>query len=163
MEIYSDIIEYVEKKRHGLRLEILDKPMPKFGHYNIVRQVIDKEIIQISKFSQKYGATLTLKKKYHNDDPMYIHRLVEEKILGSRIWKGKKYIMFSEFTKNGIIHYHGIFYDMYQVEFVKLMNWWRRIFGFVKIEMEIIHYDCYIKYITKGQGKTGLWTLYNIV
>ncbi len=162
MEIYRDIIEYVENKKARHSLRVLDQTMPNLGHYNLAKQVIDQKLIQIDNISQRYGATLTLKKKYHNDDPLYMHRLIEKKILGSHIWKNKKYIMFAEFTKKGIIHYHGIFYNMYQIEFIKMMNWWKRIFGHVKIEIEIRHYDCWIKYITKDQGKTGLWTLYNI-
>ncbi len=160
-EIYSDLINII--KRKALGLEVLDQTQRDFRSYNPAKEVILKKTKEIEKFSDKCGATLTLKKKYHNDDPLYMHRLVEAKLTKSTLWNKRKYILFPEFgSKNGVLHYHGIFWDMYQIEFVKLINWWRRTFGFVKMELEIRHYDCWIKYITKEHGKTGLWTIYQI-
>ncbi len=160
MEIYSDIIKYIEKKRSALDLEVLDKSNANLGVYKPTKDMLLSKCNEISKFSQRYGATLTLKKKYHNDDPLYLHRLVEQKIRKSTLWNHSKYILFAEFTRQGILHYHCIIWDMYEIQYVNLMNWWRRIFGYVKMEKEIVHYNCWIKYITKDYGKTGLWTIY---
>lgn len=161
-EIYSDLIKVLKDKKARLGLQLLDQTQHKFRVSEPKTSIMLKKCQDVESSTQKYGATLTLC-KWHNDDPLLIHREVEKKILASTIWKGNKYIMFPEFgSKNGSLHYHGIFYDMYEVEFVRMMKWWRRTFGYVKIELEIRHYDCWIKYIIKDHGKVGLWTLYSI-
>jgi len=126
------------------------------------RETLLKRIDKIRKFSDCRGATLTLKKKWHNEDPKVIHRYIHQKIASSRLWRKHKYLLFPEFTKKGVVHYHALFWDIYQCPFVKLMNWWRRTFGFAKIELEIRHMNCYINYIMKNYGKVGLYTIYQI-
>lgn len=124
--------------------------------------ILNKLNMIISENTQMYGCTFTFKRSFHNDDPVYLHRMTEKEINKSRIWKDKKYILFAEFSpKGGILHYHGIIYGCYQTEFLRLCNWWRRKFGFVKPELEIRHPDKWRDYITKDYGKTGLWTLYD--
>lgn len=106
-----------------------------------------------------HGFTFTFKQKFHQDDPKFLHNYVYNKISKSRIWKNKKFVMFPEFTKNGILHYHGVIIDEWQIESVRLINWWRRLFGFVKPELEVNNRDRFIKYITKDRNKNGLWSM----
>lgn len=123
--------------------------------------VIMDKLNKVIKFSDMCGFTLTFRREYHNDDPAYLHRLVENRILKSRVWKDVKYMMFCEYTKNGILHYHGCTWDCYQIQVIRIINWWKRSFGFAKPETDVKHPDKWIEYITKDYGKSGLWTLYN--
>ncbi len=128
--------------------------------YEPTKEVINKMLLQIKKYSDVRGATFTFKLKWHSEDQEILHKYVHEKIVKSRLWKDKKYILFPEMTKKGVVHYHALFWDIYQEPFVKLIQWWRRTYGFAKMELEIRHYDCYVKYITKNYGRVGLYTIY---
>ncbi len=154
MEIYKNV-----------GLEVLDQTQPKLAKvsYNPCKEVLMKELMIINdKFSQVCGVTLTLRKKFHDVDPKDMHRMIHERISSSRVWHEKKYILIPEFTKNGILHMHGVIYDEYQTIVIKLVNWWRRTYGFAKIELKINNYKNWTNYILKDYGKTGLWTIYNI-
>lgn len=109
--------------------------------------------------SQVYGCTLTYKKKYHEEYPRDLHRNTYECIMKSRIWKRNKvkFYLIPDFTKKGILHYHGIIYNVYKVDAVSIMKWWRRNYGFAKFEDNIKYSDKWIQYITKDVGTTGLW------
>ncbi len=153
--IYSNI---------GVGFELLDQNTHDKTEksYSPAKETILKKLISIKAESQMCGSTLTLRPTFHGEDPLDMHRYIHNKILNSRIWKNKKYIFFAEYTKKGVLHYHTIHWDIYQTEFVRLMQWWRRSFGFAKVELEIRHPDCYIKYITKNYHKVGLYTIYQI-
>lgn len=125
----------------------------------IVQERIMKKLKEIEIYSDKCGITLTLKKKYHDDDDIWMHRYIQDKINKSIIWKKKNYILFPEFTKKGILHYHGVIWGSYQIEVIKMAKWWRRSLGFVKLELKINNYKNWMNYITKDYGKTGLWTI----
>ncbi len=159
MEIYSFTV--ILKKKPKLGLSILDQTQRNFKSNTDVKEYIFKLLRTVEVYTQKYGATLTMKRKFHDEDPIILHRIVMDKIIRSRVWKGKKYILFPEFTKNGILHYHCVIWDMYQTDYINMVQWWRRSFGFVKMELEIRHYKKWIDYITKDYNKTGLWTIYN--
>ncbi len=147
---------------------ILDKPNPILvvttnkDEYNpsvetvnkILTKVIDSDLMMS-------GFTLTLKKKYHNDDDKYIHRLIATKLIKSKIWNNKSYVLFPEYSAKGNLHYHGVMWNEYQFEVMRCVKWWRRHFGFVKPEMELHSKYNWLKYIIKDYGKTGLWTLHN--
>ncbi len=160
MDIYEDILI---KKIIGF--ELLDQTQRKksVNEYNPSKEVINSKLTEIiNNFTDVCGFTLTIKKKYHNDDDKYIHRLVQTKILTSLVWKNKKYMIFPEYTKKGNLHYHGIIWDEYEIEVMRCIKWWRRIFGFAKPELKLSSKYNWIKYIVKDYGKTGLWTIYNI-
>lgn len=136
--------------------------------------IMEKSVV----FTQKYGITLTFKSKFTMDDPKKLHRMIANKLLKSRVWQGHKYILFPEFTSSGSLHYHGIIWDTYEVDLVRMAQWWRRTFGYVKLEKDIKYYycgtpatqecsqknkknkkiKCWLHYITKDVGKVGLWT-----
>ena len=144
---------------------LLDQTTPKKSDSDVylpVKEHIIKELIKKNNISQISGFTLTLKKKFHNDDDKWLMRFIERKINKSRIWKNKEYIIFPEYTKNGILHFHGCMYNEYHHEVMRCMKWWRREFGFVKPELTLSSYSNWIKYITKDYGKTGLWTIYKL-
>ncbi len=128
--------------------------------YKPTKEAIHKMLKYVQKCSDLKGATLTFKRKWHDEDQTVLHRIVHEKIVKSKLWKGKKFILFPEFTKKGVVHYHCLFWDIYQAPFVKLIQWWRRTFGFAKMELEIRHPKCYIDYITKDYEKVGLYSIY---
>ncbi len=152
-----------------LGLKILDQTQQNLGNnnfplheINVTRSVLIKQLKKIEQFTDVCGFTLTLKKKYHNDDDKWIHRYIQNKIDNSRVWKGIKYIIIPEFTKKGVLHYHGVIWDSYQIKVMTCIKWWRRTFGFAKPELKINNYNNWMKYITKDYNKTGLWTLYNL-
>lgn len=143
--------------------DVLDQTQHEKDGYNPSKETINKYLSNvINNYSDIVGFTLTLKKKYHNDDDKYMHRLIENKILRSSIWKDKCYIIFPEYTRKGNLHYHGIMWNQYEIEVMRCLKWWRRIFGFAKPELKINSKYNWIKYITKDYMKTGLWTIYNI-
>ncbi len=123
---------------------------------------LHKEIENIfGNFSQVYGITVTLSKKYSLDDPLQMHRFIQRKINRSRLWKARKYILIPEFSEiNSNLHYHGLIYDCYELEAVRLSKWWKREFGFTKLEKEIRHPEKWSTYILKDINTTGLWPLY---
>lgn len=110
-------------------------------------------------FDQFYGFTLTLKVKFHLDNPRFLHRYICGKLQRSISWKKVQYVIFPEFTENGVLHYHGIMWDEYEDTFIKCMNMCRREFGFVKLEKEVRDKHVWIKYIIKHRNRTGLWSL----
>lgn len=160
--------EYTVKKYTVLNKikvgELLDQTQPDFKSItgDVTRDVLIEKLKEIEDFTDVCGVTLTLKKKYHNDDDKWMHRYIENKILKSQAWKDKKYILVPEYTKNGVLHYHGVIWDSYQIEVMKVAKWWRRHFGFVKPELKINNYKNWMNYMIKDYGKTGLWTIYKI-
>ncbi len=153
-----------EEIDQGLDLSLLDQIQPSKIEleYNPSIETIRKQILIINEFSDKCGITLTLKKKFHSVDPKIMHRAIAKKLRNSRIWQQYKWILFPEFTKSGVLHYHGVIYDVYQLNAIQLSQWWRRTYGFTKLELKIQVFSNWSKYITKDYGKVGLWTLYNI-
>ena len=117
---------------------------------------------------------MTFKPLFHDEDPMEFHKIIYDKLFKSKIWEN--YIIFPEFTDKGILHYHGVFFDIYECKFVRMANWWRRQFGFTRNELKINTYDClkiincvhsdpdgkhcWKHYISKSYGKTGLKTMF---
>ncbi len=115
-----------------------------------------------SEHTQCAGFTLTFGKKWQKEDPLTLHRIVQNKLKKSKIWNKKSYLMRPEFTsKNGNLHYHGLIYDTYDIETMRCLQWWRRTFGFVKPELQIRYEVKWIDYILKDYKKSGLWTLHN--
>lgn len=149
--------------RLGNGLEILDQSMPAKdspNEKNIVRADILKRLDALQLNTQLCGVTLTFKNKYIlSMEPKALHRLVQQKLSRSTIWRNNKYILIPEFTNAGRLHYHGVIYDSYQAEVLRCVTWWRRTFGFVKTEMKISVYNNWKNYIIKDYSKTGLWTL----
>ncbi len=148
-----------------LDLQVLDQIQPDLvdpTELYATREVITRKFKELSLVTQLYGVTLTLKKMYHDDDDTWMHKYIIDKMNKSRVWKNKNYILIPEYTQQGVLHYHGVIWDMYEVNFMKLAKWWRRTFGYVKPELKIINFNKWIDYITKDYGKIGLWTIYNI-
>jgi len=153
----------------NLGLSYLTKPNAKIGfttykdEFNPSKEVLNLKLSSIiDNCTQICGFTLTLKKKFHNDDDKYIHRLVSKKIKDSKVWKDIKYMIFPEYTKKGNLHYHGIIWDEYDYTVIQLMKWWRRQFGFAKPELKLNSPYNWIQYITKDYGQVGLWTITKI-
>ncbi len=150
----------------GVGFVILDQTQRDFldvDEINVTRSVLLKKLHEIANYTDVCGVTLTLKQKFHNENPIDIHRYIQMTLNKSYIWQNMKYILIPEFSsKGGHLHYHGVIWDSYQSEVMRGVNWWRRTYGFVKPEIELHHYDLWIKYIIKDYGKTGLWTLYKL-
>lgn len=161
----KSILDYY--KNTEADLEILDPNTPENSNYRNIEggyhtrdYILNNLKLNISKYTDKIGITCTLKKKFHLEDATWMHRHIERSIIRSRLWRKRKYILIPEFTQNGNLHYHGIIYDCYHVHSMKIVNWWRRTYGFVKVEMKLRNYKNWVRYITKDLGKTGLWIIY---
>ncbi len=176
----NEILKYFKKSDLGC----LDQPKPDLERKRYTKDVVRKacfiNMIDITKYDQKYGITFTFAPKFHNDNPLFLHRLIDQKIASSRLWKKCKYILYPEFNSSGVLHYHGFIYDCYQSHMAKLNNWWKRTYGTItKIEYDIRYpycgqttvciqknksnaKYCWIHYVSKDVGKTGLWTIYSL-
>ncbi len=184
-QITPRLIDYYYKK---VGFDILDQTQREKAeksnstqlHPVDVFSTIWEKIHKVNKVTQKYGVTLTFKRKFHDIDPLELHRMVIKKMGNSRMCKKINYILIPEFTSKGQLHYHGIVWDSYQLPFIKFSKWWKRTYGFSKEELDIRYYfcgsidykkclqkevskakHCWSHYITKSVGKTGLWTLTN--
>ena len=142
----------------------------------MVYDTIENQLNKIGVYTQLYGVTLTLNKKYELDDPIFMHRLIQSYL--SRSWRDINYIIFGEFTDKGRLHYHGVIWDCYKLTLTQKVRSWRRKFGFAKIELKLKTYRCDVNsdnkhlnskypkccwkhYISKDHWTTGLWTLTN--
>jgi len=162
--------------------EVLDQTQAKISPRRYTEHVVFtniwREIVDIDKFSQKYGLTLTFKSQFAMDDPKELHRFVHDKISKSCVFKNTKYIFFPEFTQNGNLHYHGVIWDCYEVDFIRISKWWKRSFGYTREEKEFNMYICCNKamycerrkmfnkwcwshYMSKDHGKVGLYPFTN--
>lgn len=167
MEIYKNV-KSIEK------VALLDQPIEDKCNYLKVNTEPDGEYYPtrvainsclsnvIDQYSDLVGFTLTFRKSFHSDDDLFLHRMISKKLIKSTVWKTKKYILFPEFTsKKGNLHYHGIMWDSYEIEVMRSMKWWRKNYGFVRVELKLNSPYNWLKYITKDYMKTGLYTLYN--
>ncbi len=151
---------------------------------HIASNFIKKKLVNITKCSQYYGINITFKSKYHDMDPIQLHRLFQKKLIKSNIWKKNQYLLFPEFSpKSGNLHYHGVVYDCYQHNVISMQKMCKREFGpqckvFLTVNCKLCEAGidgpcsylkqngdkgwCWTHYITKDVGKTGLWTIYKI-
>lgn len=156
----DNIYEHLEKDVG----EVLDQPQHPKGCYNAVFVKIQSIIDDIvsEKYTQVHGLTLTFRKRYHGYPIKWLHRQVLNRLSRSRIFRTRNYLLFPELTeKNGILHYHGIVWNQYQIDTMKMINWWRREYGFAKPELALKSRVKWIEYITKDYGKTGLYSFFN--
>ncbi len=163
--MFNDMVENKLFNMYSeLGLDLLDQTQRKFKCDSVpsTRVVLMAKLKTLNNLTQVSGATFTLKRKYHDDDDVWLHRYIHRSIIRSRIWKDKEFILIPEYTKKGILHYHGVIFNSYESEVMKMIKWWRRLYGFVKPELKIINIENWTKYITKDYGKTGLWTIYNV-
>lgn len=123
---------------------------------------INNLVINLSQCTLVQGLTLTLKKKYHRDEIITMHKYIQNKIYNSTVWKGTIYCLRPELTKNNILHYHAIIYNNYEAQTDRLVKWWRREFGFVKPEFDLKYPIKWIEYMFKDYCKIGLWTIHTI-
>lgn len=164
--------------------EVLDQTQPqkmrKPTGSNLVYLNIQNQLVLLSKVSQKYGVTLTFKKKFHYDDPLFMHRMVDTFFRDFR--KKFNFVLFPEFNSSAQLHYHGVIWGCYQLPFMVMVKRWRRKYGFVKVELSLRHYfcttidncsvkkymlrpkkdsRCWLHYISKDYSKNGLWSVVN--
>ncbi len=102
------------------------------GKYLIVKKYLSCE-------SNSSGITLTFEEKFRGDymDPLDMHMYVSQLIRRSNIFKQlDHYILIPEFDKNSHLHYHGILFG-YKVHIIKVCQWWRKKFGWVKPEYRL--------------------------
>ncbi len=152
------------KEKVGLLLDQAQPESKKCDTSNVCRNKILNRLNNIfDDYTQVYGITLTFKLKFSDYCDEVLHREIKERIDKSTLFKQTKYVLFPEYTQKGTLHYHGIIYDCYQVEYMKCVKWWRRNYGFVKPELKIKYPKKWIQYITKDLGKTGLYTLYKFI
>ncbi len=157
MEIYNSSLDS--------KFDLLDQTSANssnigIGESNTTTEALLKELKRVvDNESQICGFTFTFKRAYHQDDDLWLHRHVEKCINSSRVWKDIKYIMFSEFNASGQLHYHGIIYGEYDIVVMRIIKWWRRKYGFAKVELKLHNKLNWVKYICKDYLRTGLWTL----
>lgn len=175
------ILDYFTAKSLGVSLDQTQTNLiRKSCSANVVRRACFKAMIKMLDFSEIYGITFTFRQSFHGDNPLFLHRLIDQKIARSRLWRGCKYILYPEFNASGILHYHGIIYDCPQIVMTRLNNWWKRNYGTItKIEYSIRYAfcgtealctqknksnakHCWLHYVSKDSGKTGLWIIYNL-
>ena len=177
----KDITEYFRKESSlGVSLDQTQtKEIVKACSANVVRRAVFLAMIKTLDFSEKYGITFTFGKKFHSDNPLFLHRLIDRKIGKSRLWSKCKYILYPEFNASGILHYHGMIYDCPQLQMSRINIWWKRTYGSItKIEYSIRYAYCgneekciqsnksnakycWLHYVSKDVGNTGLWIIYN--
>lgn len=80
----------------------------------------------------------------------------------SKKWRKTKYVLFPEFDKNANLHYHGIFFDTFEIKCVEASNWWKRKFGYTKLELQLFSRENWFEYITKDYHKVGLSVITSI-
>ncbi len=147
---------------------------------NVIRKYYFNQMIKGLGYTEKYGITLTFRPSFHKDDPLFLHRLVQKKIYASRLWKHMKYVLYSEYTASGILHYHGYLYGCYQTHVTRIDQWWKRNFGTItKVEYKLRYAycgddlictqknkskakHCWLHYVSKDADITGLWILSNL-
>lgn len=127
------------------------------GESSLFNEMMKKVVIS-RKSSQWMGFTLTFKPFWFNRrGPRTLHLEAERHITTSLPWQGKSFVMFPEFNKAGILHYHGFVHDCYEVEFLKMMRSWQRKYGHVDKFLEASNKDIWIKYLLKDRHRNGLW------
>ncbi len=168
-----------------LKFDYLTKLKPnikiKTNGYNLVYENILAKLKLVDLYSQKYGLTLTFSRGFHNDDPLFLHKLIIKEFAK---WNDKfRYIGFPEFSKrNNQLHYHFIIWGCYELEIVTFCKRYQRKFGIYKLENPLRYYycgndsDCKVKrlmlnpkpdslcwfhYIQKDYNKNGLWSITN--
>lgn len=155
-KLYSKGFDILDQTPRENGDKVLERPI------NIVRESLINKLLALKCNTQLYGVTLTFRKMFHDENDQWLHNHVYEELLRSRHCKNLNWILIPEFTpKNVTLHYHGLVYDCYIIEFQKMIKFWRSKYGFVKAELKINHYDKWITYITKDVYKTGLYILYN--
>ena len=156
MEIYNK--DKLKKIFNGVGFELLDQNQPSESEksYSPSKHFHHALLEKIRKYSDLKGATFTFSSKYHKDDPEELYDFVKLCINKSNLWKNQNFILYPEYTKNGNLHFHSLNWDIYETPFIKMIKWWRRTFGFVKIELKIRFPDEYILYQSKNYGKIKL-------
>ncbi len=137
------------------------------------------KLISLNEMTQVYGITLTFRSTYHKDDPESLHRAIYKDLMSQAKWKKNNFFLFPEFTEKGILHYHGVVWDCYELPFIQMSKYWHRKFGFAKVELKIKYYycgngkecmynektvpkSCWCHYCIKDYDSVGLNTLYNL-
>ncbi len=147
---------------------------------NEIFPLIWDRMVSLNTRTDVYGITLTLVGGRINDNPVVTHIYVKNcisKYLTKNIPK-LRLILFPEFNDNGYLHYHGVIYGVYQCDAIRFKNWYARTFAYAKLEKELRYYICHsdrykciqnklnknaewcwLHYVTKDLGKTGLSTI----
>lgn len=123
------------------------------------RDKLEKQINKMSSCSQKIGFTFTFDKSYHNLDPDILYNYIKKYILEHL--NGIEFIVATEFTKSGIMHFHGIIWNSYQRTVNKSFKEWRKTYGFVQLEYRIS--EKWEIYILKDIDISGYPTITNII
>ncbi len=139
-------------------------------------------LILSTKNTPYYGVTLTFRIEWHEYAPITLHRYIEREINNSHYWRSlHSFVLIPEFTKSGVLHYHGMIFGSYKSLVMSALSIWKRRFGFTKPEftLKYVHCGsserecvqsemmgnaeiCWIHYLVKEYDKTGLWTICNI-
>lgn len=125
-------------------------------HEKQLMKVISKNSI----CSQVVGFTLTFKPSYHHLDPddLYTHGVT---FFTQDMFKAVDFIALPEFMKSGILHFHGLVWNLYNKQVAKLFRLWWSDYGFVKIEWHIRSYDNWTNYIRKSLHDVGYIPFYS--
>ncbi len=86
--------------------------------------------------SQQIGFTLTFDSSYHNLDSDVTYQFMLNYV-NEHFKEDDKYIITTEFTKSGVLHFHGIVFNAYQRYVSKLLVEWKKIYGMVRMEFSI--------------------------
>lgn len=120
----------------------------------------------------KYGITITIDPKFPYKNRRFksmadsqkhdtVKIIIEKYML--KTMSNIQYILIPEYSdNNGMLHYHGIVWNCYQLSFSNFLRKLRGTIGYCKGEFEIKHYDKWLSYIFKNYGKSGLSTITRI-
>ncbi len=173
--IDSDLLTIKEKYLRIIlyRFIILDKPIDNMATFEeaynktfskaIVGKCecnknLEKYISNYKNCSQKIGFTLTFDTSYHNEDSDILYEYVKEYV--KKHFLSYPHLVATEFTTSGVMHFHGVFYNLYQRCVVKILRQWKKTYGFIKIEYTIT--PKWEQYIIKESDKIGYPCIHNL-
>ncbi len=131
---------------------------------NVEYKLQNKNLLNLMKkyrdVSDQIGFTLTFNSSYHDEDPdllyTYLVRYVKQYFTNENM----NFIVMTEFTAKGIIHFHGIIYNCYQRFVVKMLTSWRKWYGIIKLEYKLS--DKWEVYILKEEKTSGYPAIHNL-
>lgn len=148
--------------------ELLDPNTPPEKE-NVIHAPIRQHIWRFIKAGelsdQFYGITLTfnpIKLQQHgllNKDDSYIMGYIVTKMNNSRVINGYSYVLYPEYTRKCILHFHGLVKADTQYDMSRFSKWWNRMFGYSKVELTIRVYWNWIFYMIKDREIVGLYPI----
>lgn len=151
LKVGFEILDQRPRKKEGLNFKGFKEDA------DIIEYLVDYSG-NITEEHQICGFTLTYRKRFHSTSLRKLYQDSINSVNKSRIWRADSYnwIMIPELTNNGNLHFHGLIIGEYQSNVRRLMDWWRRNYGYAKPEMQLKSASKWVKYMIKDIHKTGI-------